>query len=379
MSSSRAKKPAVQEDESNSILARLAAELTQSERNEELGTDVTILFCGSKKSGKTSLIDRYINPTKDEKDVPKSTVALDYKFARYAASDASTSPKVLAHIYDLSGEGNEDVISIPVSPASSSNLVVAITVDLSEPHGALPSLERWLQQLQAQAIKSLDALSKESSAGAKRVEAIKATRGETLEGSGDAAQLKPFPVPLVIFGTKWDVFASSDATPEKRKSMCRALRYFAHANGGSLVFTSLKDKTSMNNMRNVLRLLLFGVQPSKGVAEQLEPTKPICVLAGKDSMQSIGAPRSGQANAKVWADTISIEFPDPHPSSVKGGKKDDGEQVSEDLQKFSESGVDGIVEQRVEELQQYRRQVERNQRLASEGVDGARAGGILAS
>ncbi len=32
---------------------------------EESANDVAILFCGSKKSGKTSLVDRFINPTKD--------------------------------------------------------------------------------------------------------------------------------------------------------------------------------------------------------------------------------------------------------------------------------------------------------------------------
>lgn len=372
------KRGSVAEDESNSILARLTDQAQKADLDEELGSDVTILFCGSKKSGKTSLIDRYINPGKDEKDVPKSTVALDYKYARYAATEASSS-KVLAHIYDFSGEeANADVISIPVSPASASNLVIAVVVDLSEPHGVLTGLSRWLQQLRAQTVKVMGALSKESAAGKKRVDAIGAARSETFDGHADLAQMQPFPVPLVILGAKWDVLAANEVTPEKRKCLCRALRFFAHVNGASLVFTTLKDKASMNSMRNLLRLLLFGVPPTKGMTEQLDPSKPLCVMAGKDSLANIGPPPRGQASASAWAEAVSAEFPDPHPSATKGGKKSDLDQVVEELQKCPEGAVDSTVEQRLEELQAYRKQAERNQRLASEGVDGARAS-ILAS
>eukprot|EP00913_Durusdinium_trenchii_P035586 g33302.t1 len=118
------------EDFSSAILTKLTEELVQKTATEEFANDVTILFCGSKKSGKTSLVDRFINPTKDEKDQPKPTVALDYKFARYATEGTS---KVLAHIYDLGGdEANENLIGIPISTSTVGNIVLAITLDLSE-------------------------------------------------------------------------------------------------------------------------------------------------------------------------------------------------------------------------------------------------------
>jgi dynein light intermediate chain 2 len=375
MPSATAKKAAPpQDDDSNSILARLTNELKQGEQQEDTSLDVTILFCGAKRSGKTSLIDRYINPQKDEKDVPKPTVALDYKYARHTVEGSAS--KVLAHIYDLSGtDVTAEVLSIPVSATSAGNLVLAVVVDLSEPHNVLPSLDRWLQQLRAQASKSLDALAKESALGAKRVEAVRAARLAAFEGHADLAQMQQFPVPLVILGTKWDVLAGNDVTPDQRKSLCRALRFFAHANGAHLVFTSLKDKAAMANVRNLLRWLLFGVPPSKGMAEQLDPHKPLCVVAGKDSMANIGGPSRGKASASGWAEAISAEFPDL--KKAEGGKKAEGDQVAEDLLKFPESAVDGTVEQRQEELQAYRKQAERNQRLASEGIDGAR--GILAN
>ncbi|CAK0828658.1 unnamed protein product [Prorocentrum cordatum] len=303
-----AKKAPPQDDDSSSILARLTSELKQSEQPEENGTDVTILFCGAKRAGKTSLIDRYINPQKDEKDVPKPTVALDYKYARHTVEGSAS--KVLAHIYDLSGtDVTAEVLSIPVCATSAGNLVLAVVVDLSEPHSVLPSLERWLQQLRAQANKSLDALAKEPATGAKRVEAVRAARLAAFEGHADLAQMQPFPVPLVILGAKWDVLAGNDVTPEQRKSLCRALRFFAHSNGAHLVFTSLKDKTAMGNVRNLLRWLLFGVPPSKKRAALAAPgvwhecpncTAAVRVAADVAPTSCISCPvRSVRVNAGV--------------------------------------------------------------------------------
>lgn len=353
------------EDLENSILAKLTREHQQVNAGEEFANDVTILFCGSKRCGKTSLVDRFINPSKDEKDQPKPTVALDYKFARYA-SENSTS-KVLAHIYDLGGEeSNDNLVAIPMSPSTVGNLVLAVVLDLSEPHTALPTLEKWLKLLQAYAAKSLEGLVSSSESGAKRAEAVRASRQEAFAAHPDAGVVNPFPVQLVIFGSKWDVLVA-EHDREKVKGLCRAIRYFAHVNGASLVFSSLKDKTAMNSVRAVIRQLLFGATAKGGLPEQLDPAKPLCIAAGKDSIQGIGAPHGAQASDRAWRDTVADYFPDPNRLN-KDAKKSDSAQLADELPKFPESSIDGMVEQRLEELQQYRRQVERNQRLASEGI-----------
>jgi len=358
----------LEEDLENSILGTLSREYQHWSADEEFASDVTTLFCGAKKSGKTSLVDRFINPSKDEKDVPRPTVALEYKFARYA-SEASTS-KVLAHIYDLGGdEGNENLVAIPVSHSTVGNLVLAVILDLSEPHNALPMLEKWLKLLQAQCGRSLERLSQESASGARRVAAVGASRAELFAGHPDAQVVRNFPIPLVIFGTKWDVLVS-EHDPEKKKGLCRALRYFAHLNGASLIFTSLKEKSTLANVRNVLRQLLFGVAAKGGLSEQTDHSKPLCVMAGRDTLQAIGTPNASTASPEMaWRELMGVYFPDPNRGSFDP-KKSDGAQVAEELQKYPESTIDGQVEQRTEELQQYRRHVERTQRLASEGIDG---------
>ncbi|CAE7552977.1 DYNC2LI1 [Symbiodinium pilosum] len=194
----RAKKKEA-DDFSSSIFSRLTEEHSQRSAGEEFANDVTILFCGSKKSGKTSLVDRFINPTKDEKDQPKPTVALDYKFARYASEGSSS--KVLAHIYDLGGdEANENLLGAPVSKATVGNLVLAITLDLSEPHSCIPNLEKWLQLLRSHVDKSLQALAQENPPGLLHVDAQRALRANSYAEHPDRGFINPFPVPLVIFG-----------------------------------------------------------------------------------------------------------------------------------------------------------------------------------
>jgi dynein light intermediate chain 2 len=280
MSSAKPRK-VKEESFEDTILSRLVDEQRQLSAEEEFTNDISVLFCGMKKAGKTALIDRFINPAKDEKDMPKPTVALDYKFARYA-SDTSTS-KVLAHIYDLGGdESFEELLKMPVSPGACGNIVLGVTVDTSEPHHVVSSVEKWLRLLREHATNSLQTLAAESPNGAKRVEAMQQARMAAWEEHPDKAHVQPFPVPLVIFATKCDTLFT-DVDPEKRKSLCRILRYYAHVNGASLVFSSVKDKTAMNSVRALLRHLLFGVTAKGGIPEQLDLSKPICCLSGKES------------------------------------------------------------------------------------------------
>lgn len=48
----------------------------------------------------------------------------------------------------------------------------------------------------------------------------------------DRDLIDPLPVPLVFLGNKYDVFQNQE--PERRKMVCRTLRFLAHTNGASL-------------------------------------------------------------------------------------------------------------------------------------------------
>ena len=48
----------------------------------------------------------------------------------------------------------------------------------------------------------------------------------------DKELLDPMLIPLAILGTKYDIF--QDFEPEKKKIICKTLRFVAHTNGASL-------------------------------------------------------------------------------------------------------------------------------------------------
>jgi len=374
MSTRKKKEAAPREDFENSVLGRLVEEHRQLSIDEQFSGDIVMLACGMKRSGKTSIVDRFIKPTKDDKDAPKPTVALDYKYARREAGEQD-GRKLLAHIYDLGGdEGNENLVSVPVSPSTVGKLVVCVMVDLSEPWAALEALHKWLELLRIQVTQNLELLARESPSGAKRVAALEHARQEIFKDNPDKESVNAFPCPIVIFGTKCDVLAEVD--PEKKRSLCHALRYFAHVNGASLVFSSVKEKDGMVGTRAILRKLIFGVDAKSSHVDQLDPAKPIAVLAGKDSLEAIGKPHGASAPDKAWRDIVKTYFPDTQTTQ----KTDTAcQKVQDELQRFPESSIDGMVAQRTMELDLYRRQVERNQRLASEGVEGSNFGLAIAT
>jgi len=231
-------------------------------------------------------------------------------------------------------------------------------------------LDKWLKLLRAQVAQSLEALGRDSDGGAQKVAAIQAARQAAVDAAyaehPDAQLLRPFPIQLVIFGSKWDVL-SSEHDPKHVKVICRALRFIAHVNAASLVFASTRDKVAMKGVNGILKQLVFGAAPKGGLVAQLDPGKPLLCPPGKDSLQALEVNNGQQSTEKALCDAVADIFPDPARMS-KETKKSDSVQVAEDLPSYSESSVDAMVEQRLGELQQYRRQVERNQRLASEGI-----------
>ena len=50
----------------------------------------------------------------------------------------------------------------------------------------------------------------------------------------DKDHIRPFPLPLIILGGRYDEFQNFE--PEKKKIICKALRFFSHYHGASLQF-----------------------------------------------------------------------------------------------------------------------------------------------
>ena len=58
--------------------------------------------------------------------------------------------------------------------------------------------------------------------------------------------IDPLPIKLAIIGTKYDIFQDMD--PEKRKTICKTLRFIAHVNGAILQVSKMYE---INVKRNI--------------------------------------------------------------------------------------------------------------------------------
>ncbi|KAJ3331380.1 Cytoplasmic dynein 2 light intermediate chain 1, partial [Blyttiomyces sp. JEL0837] len=136
-------------------------------------------------------------------DAPTPTVALEYRFAR---STRGTT-KDVAHIWELAGGTFlADLMDIPVSESNIHLTTFVVVADLSEPAEAVHLLAYFLERIEKRTSAILDNLEQR---GSKRPKALRAF---ALKKFGNdhpdfATQvMRILPVPVVIIGSKYDVF-----------------------------------------------------------------------------------------------------------------------------------------------------------------------------
>ena len=114
-----------------------------------------LLFVGDKQSGKTTAINMFLNPTKDEK--PKPTVALEYTYGR--KSSTNSSAKDIAHIWELGGGGQlSELIKVPLSIERIAKFHAILCINLEKPNKALSSLKSWMELIRNRVSVCMDEL-----------------------------------------------------------------------------------------------------------------------------------------------------------------------------------------------------------------------------
>ena len=63
--------------------------------------------------------------------------------------------------------------------------------------------------------------------------------------------LNPLLIPLVIIGGKYDIYQDFD--PEKKKIICKTLRFIAHTNGASLMASTVSMLVINYNCNSVFQ------------------------------------------------------------------------------------------------------------------------------
>eukprot|EP00919_Chromeraceae_sp_WS-2016_P022947 GHVR01054607.1.p1 GENE.GHVR01054607.1~~GHVR01054607.1.p1 ORF type:complete len:173 (+),score=48.57 GHVR01054607.1:52-570(+) len=127
----------------------------------------------------------------------------------------------------------------------------------------------------------------------------------------DSGVVDLIPIPVVVVISRWDLFQQK-GNQESRRTLINALRYHAHINGASIVCTSTKIASSLQQFRNILKFTAIShTHTSRHTSfEQKDTNKPICIPCRQDSLESIPFPPSALThNNNVWSRVVEEIFP----------------------------------------------------------------------
>ncbi|NXQ09387.1 DC2L1 protein, partial [Vidua macroura] len=159
----------------------------------------SILFMGNKNGGKTTIILRCL----EREDSPKPTLALEYTFGR--RSRRHNTPKDVAHFWELGGGTSlVELIRIPITSYNIRSFAVVLVLDLSKPNELWTTMENLLQVTRNHVNKILTKLKKTNPEVAAEIK--QRTWNNLQRDHPDSALVDPFPIPLVIIGSKYDIF-----------------------------------------------------------------------------------------------------------------------------------------------------------------------------
>ncbi|XP_056617025.1 cytoplasmic dynein 2 light intermediate chain 1 [Triplophysa dalaica] len=320
------------------------------EEDAHLPTERTVFFMGSKAGGKTTILLRIL----DRDEAPKPTLALEYTYGRRARGH--NTPKDVAHLWELGGGISlSDLVQIPITADNISTLSVVLVLDLSKPNSLWETMERLLGSARSHVGKVFSSIQKTGESRSGKQQSQNRVPGVLHKDYPDRELISPFTVPLLIIGSKFDIFQDFDS--EKRKVICKTLRFVAHFYGASLIFTNSKSESTMSKARSLVNQLAFGTERPKSVST--DPSKPLVIPAGLDSLSQIGPPVTsdvdiGALHAKnpldLWKKVFERVFP-----SENTKERTELKDPAKDPQ-YSEPLIDAIRAQKDQELEQYKRQ-----------------------
>ncbi|KFP80270.1 Cytoplasmic dynein 2 light intermediate chain 1, partial [Acanthisitta chloris] len=296
----------------------------------------SILFMGSKNGGKTTIILRCL----EREESPKPTLALEYTFGRRARRH--NTPKDIAHFWELGGGTSLlELIRVPITSHNIRSFAVVLVLDLSKPNELWTTMEDLLQVTRNHVNKILTKLEKTNAEVAAEIKQRK--WNDLQRDHPDYELVDPFPIPLMIIGSKYDLFQEFDS--EMRKIISKTLRFVSHYCGASLVVFG-------KCFPNAFSFFLF----SKSVS--VDPSKPLFIPAGLDSLSQIGPPPASDSDIgklrantpwELWKKVFEKTFP---PKSLRDLQ--DTKDPAQDTQ-YAEYEVDVMRAEKNQELERYKR------------------------
>jgi len=140
-----------------------------------------------------------------------------------------------------------EMLEVILTPQNIGTFGTVILLDLSKPAGLLDNLVKWLEILR----KRVDECVKELRLkGDPIVDVLKKKANFAIDEHPDKNTAKPIGVPVLLIGTKYDLF--QDTEMMNRKVISKTLRYTAQLNCCSLVYISKEDETLISKFRGIL-------------------------------------------------------------------------------------------------------------------------------
>jgi len=327
------------------IIVNSAAMSTQKQQ------DVNVVVLGNKQVGKSTLISRV--RSREDTSVPKPTAALEYSHMR---REDRGQVKV-AHFWELGGgQQLSSLLDVAITEHNIHTCIVVLVIDLKEGRAAWTSLQHRMISLRDRIKECFRRLKMRSAKNQQTISTmLKRMQNRFGEKHPDIEKVKMYGVPVVIVGTKYDLFR--DEPSETLKVMSRTLRFWAHYYAAALAFVSFKDERDVGKFRQLMMHLIFGVPYNAQC--QFDHNKPLLILPGKDSFKEIGpamqAQRpqnfvtSGSEEFDKWKAAFEAVFP-----AVK--EKDVREIGAHDIHsaEYAEPSVDTMRQVKGDELTQYR-------------------------
>lgn len=333
--------------------------------------DAYAYFVGSRSAGKSTLLNRFLYPTRAE--VPKPSEGIEYTYARKPVA-YDHEKKDLAHIWEVGGshEFAEELVNsdqLFLTPKQITTAVVVIIVDLSDPASVLPALKYWLEQTKKKLAATYEKFEKK---GLQLPEQLRQRAKSKLYAQNeDKDQVYTSGISLVIAATKYDVFKNED--PEVKKVMSRVLRFIAHAHGAFLCYlgglhggvgdgSGAEDAALLDNFTRLMNHLIFiGLEkkPALKSPPMTDHHGPIMVPAGMDTFKAIGRPRGAMEGSSValgmqeWSELFEKMFPGVKEKEAKMLAKGAKFSIPE---QYKEEEVDSVCQRKATELDNFRRE-----------------------
>ncbi|KAK4469259.1 hypothetical protein MN116_006576 [Schistosoma mekongi] len=304
--------------------------------------ETTIIFAGNKGSGKSTIINRFL----ERNESPKPTLALDYTYGRKGIGNFLT--KAVSQIWELGGGLKlSDLLGVVITPNNILSLHLILVIDLSKPEELWDTVDTLLNSVSARVDQMLNRLYQ------KNITRIQNTfkanlRKRIPSNHPDIELLNPFPLPLTVLGTKYDI----------------------------LMFCSVKDDGLLKKIKAYLNHIAFD---GKDLCDaQMETGKPLMIPVGVDSFSNIGTPPNVdmeierltvKSPLEMWKNAFCSKFPQKSALTTSFNNRTD---PSKDLQ-YSESLVDSALKVKHEELESKLHQNERHilnllEQITSEGI-----------